>query len=380
MPNFEITISPNYVLGWGVREATRELLQNAFDQQTVNPENVALVSYDPELQLLKIGNRSSNLDPSTLVLGNGSKAHDERLVGQFGEGYKLALIVFLRLGKSITIYNNPDVWTPTIKKSDAFKTPILNIHTVKYRFKTLPEHDLIFEIRGITTEEWADIQDKNRYFHTPTEDPELLPLQHTYGTILREPRYKGQIFVKGLFVTQIDDLSYGYDMLPQYLEIGRDRDLVNTWSIIHRTSAMWAAQKEVPELVNRLLEENIRDLQMLEHCVWQLPAHTVEYIGSRFYGREGLHAVPCANEEEAKLARDTYGAAAKVVIVSDTMAAILKRSPQFKERASSSLTTNTPQQIIQALLDHPDRDRYKTAVRADLEEILKISAHWTWKS
>lgn len=92
MANLELTISPKYVANWSFTQAIREIFQNSLDQQTVNPTNTVLFDYSPDTQTLKIGNKGSNLCPSTLVLGNTSKASDDRTIGQFGEGYKLAKI------------------------------------------------------------------------------------------------------------------------------------------------------------------------------------------------------------------------------------------------------------------------------------------------
>ena len=294
MPNIELSISPNYVNGWTVVDATRELFQNASDQATLDPENPLIFDYSEKTLLMRIGNRKSELTTASLLLGNSTKRKDERLIGQFGEGYKLALIVLLRLGKRVTIYNKPEVWTPSIKHSEVFDAPILNIHTKKYRFKECPVDDLMFEVAGITPNEFALISDSNRYFHE-TDIASEIP--HEYGIILTDPRYQGQIFVNGLFVNRIDKARYGYDLKPAHIQIGRDRDLVDTWSIFYKTAQMWACQKEHAELVNEMIEAETPDLEKIEHCVWQLPEHTKEYIYTGFVKRNGVEAVACSNEE-----------------------------------------------------------------------------------
>ena len=94
--SYELPISPNYVINWGVKEAIRELLQNAIDEDKVGHSKE--IEYDQNSQILKIKNIDSCLHSSSLVLGCSHKQDVEGLVGKFGEGYKLALVVLLREG------------------------------------------------------------------------------------------------------------------------------------------------------------------------------------------------------------------------------------------------------------------------------------------
>lgn len=96
MKTIELSLSPKYVSGWGVEEAVREILQNAIDQKADGAE--VSVSYDREtLSILTDGAR---LKTSTLLLGESGK-DDERYIGKYGEGYKLALLVLTRERKPV---------------------------------------------------------------------------------------------------------------------------------------------------------------------------------------------------------------------------------------------------------------------------------------
>ena len=105
MSKIELTISPNYVPTWTYLDAVRELFQNALDQEEQNPENVMRWSYDEDALSLTISNAHSTLSIASLLLGQTSKADDKSTIGQFGEGYKIATLVLLREGKTITFYN-----------------------------------------------------------------------------------------------------------------------------------------------------------------------------------------------------------------------------------------------------------------------------------
>ena len=112
MAKYELSLSPEYVSHWGIVEAVREIFQNAIDQAAVQEDNPMFFSYEKnEVKsagwgmtyeqdgVLRIGNRDSILDAKSLLLGATTKRDDQKTIGQFGEGYKIATLVLLRSGK-----------------------------------------------------------------------------------------------------------------------------------------------------------------------------------------------------------------------------------------------------------------------------------------
>lgn len=370
--NVELSISPDYVADWGLTAAIRELYQNSLDKQTEDPANELLFAYDPQLMQLSIGNRKSTLDVSTLVLGKTTKAANENAIGQFGEGYKLALVVLLRLGKSVVIYNNPSVWTPTIKHSEVFNTVVLNINIVKYRFKALPTHDLMFTIGGVTAEDYEAIKASNLHLHE-----EQTALDSPMGRILLDEQYKGGIYVSGLFVTKLDKARYGYDFMPKHISIGRDRDLVNEWDIFWRTSQMWASQAESAPLIEAMLSEQAPDIQHIDSYVWKLPKETTRVISNNWCNEHGCRAFPVSSEKGAAQARHLYGDSVKIVFVSPQMMAILKETEHYKSFTAGSIAKQTPKQLLMKLIKHPDR--LKPSVLKELKAMVELAGHWDWK-
>lgn len=115
MKAIELSLSPKYVSGRGVEEAVREILQNAIDQKADGAE--ASVSYDRETpSILTDGAR---LKTSTLLLGESGK-DDERYIGKYGEGYKLALLVPTRERKPVKVVADAETWTPESRLSETF--------------------------------------------------------------------------------------------------------------------------------------------------------------------------------------------------------------------------------------------------------------------
>lgn len=122
MKTIELSLSPKYVSGWGVEEAVREILQNAIDQKADGAE--ASVSYDREtLSILTDGAR---LKTSTLLLGESGK-DDERYIGKYGEGCKLALLVLTRERKPVKVVTDAETWTPEFRLSETFGEESLQI-------------------------------------------------------------------------------------------------------------------------------------------------------------------------------------------------------------------------------------------------------------
>lgn len=66
---FDLGMSLNYCESWGVVEAVRELFQNALDEEIVNSENKMYFHYDADSQVLRVGNKNSNLATKTLLRG-----------------------------------------------------------------------------------------------------------------------------------------------------------------------------------------------------------------------------------------------------------------------------------------------------------------------
>ena len=64
MKNYEITLSPNYVNNWGIKEAIREILQNAIDSDKNG--NTMEVDYNANSQELKIKSLGASLSAKDL--------------------------------------------------------------------------------------------------------------------------------------------------------------------------------------------------------------------------------------------------------------------------------------------------------------------------
>lgn len=254
MAKYELTISTEYVPKWTYVEAIRELFQNAIDNETVNKENK--MSIDFEDGKVRIANKTSKLTLDSLLLGCSTKRDDEKTIGQHGEGYKIAFMVLLREGKSVTVYNYGanEIWTTKIINSRRYNgAKVIQIEVDKNPiWKRTPDKDLTIEIDGISTEEWQTIKEHNLFLRDELNSTEMT----LYGRALLDEADKGKIFVKGLYVCTSNNTKYGYDFHAKGIKLDRDRQLVDSFNISWYASAIWAALSEhdkYKEIISNLI-------------------------------------------------------------------------------------------------------------------------------
>lgn len=219
MKTYELSLSPNYVSNWKEADAVRELLQNAIDQENMETSYLG--------NTLSITSRGVKLDVSTLILGNTTKANQSDKIGQYGEGYKLALLVLLRNGHDVTIYNGAEIWHPYFEVSETFNTPVLKID-VEDICDNISLDQLTFEITNISEFVYADLK---KLFPCIENDFGSDIVDCENGQILLDKRFTGKIFVGGLYVQDDSNFKYGYNFKPEVVTLDRDRKAINYWSL-----------------------------------------------------------------------------------------------------------------------------------------------------
>lgn len=258
MKRFDLGMSINYCPTWGVVESVREFFQNAHDEEIVNPENKMYFGYDKESQTLRIGNKNGRLTTSTLLLGQSSKRDNAETIGQHGEGYKVATVVLLRNGKGVKVYNRADkeVWTAKTVKSRRYQADVVVFDIEKVSiFKSVPDHDLIFEISGIDEDEYKAIVESNLFLQDLREGDDYIvsnpgyPIATYLCKVLTGARHAGKLFVGGLYVTTSKYAKYGYDFAPELVKLDRDRGFIDGIDLQFLTAKVISATGDT-ELIN----------------------------------------------------------------------------------------------------------------------------------
>lgn len=320
----ELSIGLNYVADWTIGDAIREILQNAIDQETRDISNK--MTLDVTNNMITISNLTSKLSKDSLILGGTDKRNEDKTIGQFGEGYKLALLVLLRAGKEVLIHNHfeKEVWIPKIVKSKVFNTEVLALEIHKSWFKK-PNNNLSFVIHDI--EEPYSVLDsillnRDKYRSIETD----------YGDILVDGE-SGNIYVNGLFVCHKKDLKYSYSIKPNHLKVGRDRDLVEDWDVMYKTSAMW--QEVYPEYKDSLIYDVENEVADVKYIIYHQKTHFIGEIshnlGKDIYKEKYEGKVPVSSEVERDIAIKKYGPKVQTVIAPREVVELTKDSITVRE-------------------------------------------------
>jgi len=307
---FQLTISPDYVQDWTSQDGIREFIQNAFDQESIDSENKAYIKASKGCLIIE--NNNSILQHSTLLLGGGDKSKDNTLIGGFGEGYKIALLVLIRLGFQIHIanYGMGELWEPEISHSFDFDTDILKIvckplkHGVNIKkgvsvIITKAEFDF--------TEVLQTVSLKHRSHIVISESP-------NYGQVLSSDTERGNVYIGGLFILNSDELSYGYNFNPGVLKIGRDRNITNTFDIKYY-AGHYMFKNILPEFIDEFmknLENKVPDLEYADK--YSLPEQAKSILK-----KEYVDKVVISSESDKQILKDNGISASSAVVVSDTI-------------------------------------------------------------
>lgn len=325
MRKYELSLTSNYVLDWTVSDAVRELFQNAIDQQA-NGHDMSY-KYDESTNKLVIISHNSKLKTNTLLLGNTTKSDDNDSIGQFGEGYKIATLVLLRLGKNIVFYNDGanETWRPKMVKFKKYGgEKILTFFTYD---SISPKNDLVISISGITLDEYEEICERNLHMQNPSN---MVSTQ--YGEILLDDKYKGILFVNGLFIKDEKNLRYGYNIKPKYIKINRDRKMVETFDILWVTSQMIIDSKDE----NIILEASKHiDSQYVKSFMGynRIDKPILDTALKQFRDEHGEKAVPVTNQDDINNINDKYEDAVPV-IVSETTKLLITSSNMYTVNAT----------------------------------------------
>lgn len=274
--NYEITISPNYVSNWGINEAIREILQNAIDADKNGYKKSIYYSGDT----LYINNEGISLSAKDLILGCSSKLDQDGMIGKYGEGFKLALVVLLRKGMNVYVDNNDKLWSPSFKVSEQFGTQVLNIE----------ESDdgrgegLTFVISPVDQQLYNSLLN---YF--PCIDESFGNVVNCdNGQILLDKQFKGKMYVEGLYIQTDDNFQYGYNFNSDVVELDRDRKAINYYELRALTAQSIVTAEECNKEIFDAITKSCVDVRDIEEVIDEASESFLEEYREQFYEENEL--------------------------------------------------------------------------------------------
>lgn len=386
-------------------ESIREIFQNTEDQFSLDSKHKIDINYDKEKETLFISSDLSSLDRETLLMGWTSKKDDDDTIGKYGEGYKIALSVLLRIGKNVTIKNNfyNEIWRPFLYKDPKYnKVEVLNIEIEKTYFKKKEKAPLLWEIQGIKEEEWLLV--KERYLRILDKGETF---EYSKSEVLFDEKFKGSIFVNGIFVNKDEkNLLFGYNFKSSDLILDRDRGTIADFDLSRLSSKLLKTYinengSRSEDILHALSSKTrYRDLVYLfdkifdERFSFSESYDNYFNIGSKFYIKEmneinnnKFKSYPIVSQSEKQIYEETYPDI-NTTFVSEKAAFAIKNDPQYKDVQTFYENfyqdrvvekDNNPTQVLRNFRNR-NIDNLSFSVMKELNDIISQSKEWTLKS
>jgi hypothetical protein len=224
MPKIALSVSSDYLPNWGAYEGLRELVQNYIDSQD-DCGIKGSISYEGGTYTGKVTLTNHGAKPlarEALLFGVTSKANRTDQRGQFGEGMKVGTLALVRDNRKVTIRTQTENWTASLATSTEFGgRKVLTFTTHKRQTVT---DDVTVEIYPVYKEEWDKITQSFMFMQEDVESK-----GSWYGKLLTDEKHRNKIYAKGIFVKQMEDMKWGYDLST--MNLNRDRSMIDEWDV-----------------------------------------------------------------------------------------------------------------------------------------------------
>jgi hypothetical protein len=352
---YSLNLSRNYVRHWGVAQGIRELIQNALDSDS--PFVYEIDREDDGAWTLSLLSEHSTLSASTLLLGATSKAEATDKIGSFGEGYKIAMLVLVREGLKLVIWNGDKHWTPYFQYNRMYDDDVLCVEEVSMPHRN---RGLRFLVSGLTAEQVEEVR------------ASCLQMQDDIGMIQRTPKgdilfdRPGKLYVGGLYICDTE-MTHGYDIKPEFIRLERDRQTVDSWDLSCVTRDIWVDTGRADDIA-RMLDEGVKDV---EYAKYSSPMLVKEACYRLFREKHPGAVVADSNEELQKLVKQ--GMTAYVV----GYAGLVRESDSYRAEVRASAPP-TPTERLSAWWRkaqyHIHHDH-----KATFDALLRESTNWRMK-
>jgi hypothetical protein len=262
MGKLQYPINKNYIKDKGPEFALQELVSNGLDAE-IQYNAPFTHKYNASTKTLLLSNKGVTLKRETLILGGTDKEKDDRLIGQHGEGLKLALMILAREGFIVHVRNGrSERWKPMFEYSKQWKDRVLMIDVSEID-RQIESFDV--EVLGVDEELWNAVKERFLKLNPPKH------MDHTYrGDLIVDPAFVGKIFVNGVYSCFLERIRAGYNLSK--IDTGRDRRIPLQDDIDTEMAMIW----------NQIVEHQVDRV----HEVFDMlnDGTTSEVSGLKWYG------------------------------------------------------------------------------------------------
>jgi len=289
MAKYQFPLTRDYLPDWHIEQAIRELISNGIDGEVREGHKFSLEWARRNGGTLILKNEGTKLEMGTLLMGYSESRKENSCIGTHGEGSLLAYLVFAREEVDIKVINNDESWVPYFEYSEEYNEDTLWIKT--HALSKTKTGAFSVEIRNVTKETYETISKWFLKTH-PTYDPDKNIEMYDGRKLLMQFEFGGAVYVKGVFICNIPDLRYGYNL---DMDINRDRNLVS------ESDAQWYAS-DVLNTAMHTHPERFEDVSLvdflssnaLEAYAYKFNEHSdlVDKVVTEFEKLHGENAVP----------------------------------------------------------------------------------------
>lgn len=346
----EYPLTTLYVRTWDTTDALREIIANALDcEREFGAKAKPEFKYDEKTKTLWVRNRGVTVGREALLLGGTSKSDRNDTIGTFGEGMKVAFLVFAREKVSVTVKNGTDeTWRPSIRHSETWGGNVLALEIVQASRR---EPMFEVEISPVDGEFWQETQAR----FTALAPKEVLTgtvMPEREAKILTHPDRRGWVYVRGVYVDKREGLRFGYDF--HNAELNRDRkaatDLDDQVAYALSAYARLGDQQRA-EVYDLLLEDTASEVEMVR---WYAGSTICGVMLAEFVKRHGEKTIIVRHPDEAAKVRH-FGETA--VVVPDRLFQILSYSPSAFTFTKFSKEANTKPSKVYRMEEIPGEQR-----------------------
>jgi hypothetical protein len=232
-----LTIESKYCENWTIKDALREVIQNAID---ASPNRVTICN---EGKYQVVSDSGAGIKLSDFIIGRSSKRGNENSIGQFGEGVKIGCLVLARNNREVHIESQGKRYSFSFQFDNAWQENLLTV-------------DMTDKATGTGTSVYIEctqeeMNEARALFLTFNNYPILETLSKGIEKtdIIENP---GMIWVKGVAVTKITSV-FGYNFNQKTL-VNRDRGAIG-YSAVCSCVADAMSYITNQHLIRRLIKE-----------------------------------------------------------------------------------------------------------------------------